>query len=87
MKLNHTPALEDAIIKATNAKDGRGLHVHLCNLHEPKAVAERIREMAEWFNTPGTFIGGLQAADAAAKNIQLLAAVLREHLYAGNYEV
>ena len=83
MTLKHTPALEAAVIAATNARDGQGRCVHLCNFMDPAAIAARIREMQGWLTPPNVLDDAV--ATAARRNIQLLSNLLREHIRAGNY--
>ncbi len=83
--ITHTPALEDAAIAVTNAKDGRDLHVKLCgNPLDVASVRAALTEVGGWFVDPSYFFEGPAAEQAAATNLALLATLLAEHLKAGN---
>jgi hypothetical protein len=87
-----TPALKRAISALRReGRDGSGMRVRLCDGGDPAAVAKRLIEMADWYRRDSVFLSGWtqQAIGSGAKlqgvkNIQLLVAVLREHIKAGN---
>lgn len=84
--IQHTQALEEAAIAVTNAKNGAGLAVHLCqNPLDVSAVREALTCVADWFEDPAFFFESAPNGEmAAVENLILLATLLREHLRAGN---
>jgi hypothetical protein len=85
--IEHTPALEAAAIAVTNAKDGEGRAVLLCdNPLDVQKVRYAIGGAAKWFEDADFYFHGQtpESEVAAVENLILLATLLREHIRAGN---
>lgn len=80
--------LEAAAIAVTNAKDGQGRPVHLCqNPLDVQRVRYALTSATAWFEDPNFFFADAEPGMgeiAAVENLILLATLLREHLRAGN---
>jgi hypothetical protein len=89
--INHTVALEDAMIAVIEAKEGRGLYIRL--LSRPDDIGEvrdAISRYGAGFGRNSVFLTGINGPTPAemeinaAQNLVLICNLLIEHLKAGN---